>query len=324
MINIGLTTKPYPLFRLPGLHKYSVAYSSTGQRRHNQPFGGTNYGPQIVHGDVIGVGYRPRTGSIFFTRNGKKLEEVAHGLKSQNFFPTVGANGPAQVHVNFGQMGFVFIEANVKKWGLAPTTGTLAPPPAYGSERGSILLEAAGQREVQTPRRSSRRQSALAGSAPNVSSPLRSNRRRRSSGSSGSIHEAPIEVSAFATHLNMLIFMQAPLETPLPNRTLSEDEDDLPHNPPTPNLLDISLHALNPFNPFSRRRSRQSPSEETDEEDRPTNYDRPPPTPREEGSRRIMDPPAYHMVDPNVRCRASASSTTMTDVYVTDLRTRRS
>ena len=95
-----------------------------------------------MQGDVIGVGYRPRTGSVFFTRNGKKLDDVAHGLKTQNFFPTVGANGPCTVHVNFGQSGFVFIEANVKKWGLAPMTGSLAPPPPYGSEQGSILLEA--------------------------------------------------------------------------------------------------------------------------------------------------------------------------------------
>lgn len=94
-----------------------------------------------MQGDVIGCGYRPRTGSIFFTRNGKKLDDVAHGLKNQNFFPTVGAIGPCQVHVNFGQLGFVFIEANVKKWGLAPMTGSLAPPPPYGSEQGSILLE---------------------------------------------------------------------------------------------------------------------------------------------------------------------------------------
>ena len=125
-----------------GWHKYSVAYISTGNRRYNQPFQGPSYGPQFVQGDVIGVGYRPRTGTIFFTRNGKKLEDVAHGLKSQNLFPAVGANGPCTVHVNFGQSGFVFIEANVKKWGLAPMTGSLAPPPPYGSEQGSILLEA--------------------------------------------------------------------------------------------------------------------------------------------------------------------------------------
>ncbi|CRK27528.1 hypothetical protein BN1708_004418 [Verticillium longisporum] len=142
LLSIGMATKPYPLFRLPGFHKYSAAYTSTGQRRYNQPFNGTQYGPQYVQGDVIGVGYRPRTGTIFFTRNGKKLEDVVHGLKSQNFFPAVGANGPCAVHVNFGQAGFVFIEANVKKWGLAPMTGSLAPPPPYGSEQGDILLEA--------------------------------------------------------------------------------------------------------------------------------------------------------------------------------------
>jgi hypothetical protein len=45
-------------------------------------------------------------------------------------------------------MGFVFIEANVKKWGLAPMTGSLAPPPPYGSEAGSILLEG-GQHGVR-------------------------------------------------------------------------------------------------------------------------------------------------------------------------------
>lgn len=120
-----------------------MSYQSPGLRRYNQPFKATPYGPKYVQGDVIGVGYRPRTGAIFFTRNGKKLEEVVHGLKAQNFFPSIGANGPATVHVNFGQAGFVFIEANVKKWGLAPVTGSLAPPPPYGSEQGSILLESA-------------------------------------------------------------------------------------------------------------------------------------------------------------------------------------
>jgi hypothetical protein len=114
---------------------------SHGGRRYNQPFTPSSYGPAYVQGDVIGIGYRPRTGTIFYTRNGKKLDDVTHGLKTQNFFPTVGANGPCRVHVNFGQMGFVFIEANVKKWGLAPMTGSLAPPPPYGSEQGSILLD---------------------------------------------------------------------------------------------------------------------------------------------------------------------------------------
>ena len=102
---------------------------------------------------MIGVGYRPRSGTIFFTRNGKKLDEVAHGLRTPNFFPTIGANGPCMVHVNFGQLGFVFIEANVKKWGLAPMTGSLAPPPPYGSEQGSILLESGRESAAQISQR---------------------------------------------------------------------------------------------------------------------------------------------------------------------------
>ncbi|KAB5575736.1 SPRY domain-containing protein [Coniochaeta sp. 2T2.1] len=148
LISIGMATKPYPLFRLPGFHKYSAAYLSSGVRRFNQPFTATPYGPAYVQGDVIGVGYRPRTGTIFFTRNGKKLEDVVHGLKNQNFFPAVGATGPCMVHVNFGKAGFVFIEANVKKWGLAPVSGSLAPPPPYGVEQGTTLLES-GRAKVE-------------------------------------------------------------------------------------------------------------------------------------------------------------------------------
>ncbi|KAK9471323.1 concanavalin A-like lectin/glucanase domain-containing protein, partial [Dipodascopsis tothii] len=139
-VSIGMCTKPYPTFRLPGYHRFSVAYTSLGERRNNQPFGGHPYGPKLQQGDVVGVGFRPRTGTVFFTRNGKKLDEAAHAMRF-NLFPTIGANGPCTVHVNFGQAGFVFIEANVKKWGLAPVTGSLAPPPPYGAEQGSILLE---------------------------------------------------------------------------------------------------------------------------------------------------------------------------------------
>ncbi|KAI5458441.1 concanavalin A-like lectin/glucanase domain-containing protein [Mariannaea sp. PMI_226] len=164
LLSIGMATKPYPLFRLPGYHKYSAAYHSTGSRRYNQPFSATPYGPPLVQGDVVGVGYRPRTGAIFFTRNGKKLDEVVHGLKAPNFFPAIGANGPAVVHVNFGQAGFVFIEANVKKWGLAPVTGSLAPPPPYGSEQGSILLETGTKDGYSYPQGRAHSHSVTAGS----------------------------------------------------------------------------------------------------------------------------------------------------------------
>ncbi|KAL5534328.1 hypothetical protein ACEPAG_790 [Sanghuangporus baumii] len=151
-VAIGLATKPYPSFRLPGHSRFSVAYHSNGDKSHNYPFTAQPYGTPLKEGDVLGVGYRPRTGTVFFTRNGRKMDDAYIGMTRWNLFPTVGADGPCSLHVNLGQAGFVFIEANVKKWGLAPSVGTLAPPPAYGSERGSILLEAGGGiRPVEGP-----------------------------------------------------------------------------------------------------------------------------------------------------------------------------
>lgn len=144
-VAVGLATKPYPSFRLPGLGRHSVGYHSNGDKSHNWPFTAASCGPALKEGDVLGVGYRPRTGTVFFTKNGRKLEDAYVSFNSFNLFPTVGADGPCSVHINFGQSGFVFIEANVKKWGLAPSSGTLAPPPPYGSERGSILLAAGGE-----------------------------------------------------------------------------------------------------------------------------------------------------------------------------------
>ncbi|KAM3582001.1 Protein ssh4 [Umbelopsis sp. WA50703] len=140
-VAVGVSTKPFPNWRMPGWNKHSVGYfSHNGCKMFNNPFEGKSYGMPFNEGDVVGVGYRHRTGTVFFTRNGRKIEDAYSGLR-WNLFPTIGANGPCQVHVNLGQRGFVFIEANVKKWGLAPMQGTLAPPPAYGSERGSILLQ---------------------------------------------------------------------------------------------------------------------------------------------------------------------------------------
>ncbi|KAH9944433.1 SPRY-domain-containing protein [Epithele typhae] len=190
-VAIGLATKPYPSFRLPGLCRHSVAYHSNGDKSHNYPFTATACGVSLKEGDVLGVGYRPRSGTVFFTKNGRKMEDAFTGLTNWNLFPTIGADGPCSIHVNLGQSGFVFIEANVKRWGLAPSVGTLAPPPAYGSEVGSILLAAGGEMTpihsgAGTPtspaggstrsrrsHRSRRPRSGLSISAPVESSPLR-------------------------------------------------------------------------------------------------------------------------------------------------------
>ncbi|PFH54528.1 hypothetical protein AMATHDRAFT_113057, partial [Amanita thiersii Skay4041] len=221
-LSIGLATKPYPPFRFPGLNRYSVAYHSNGDKSHNYPFTASAFGPELKEGDVLGVGYRPRTGTVFFTRNGRKMDDAFIGLSRWNLFPTIGADGPCTVHVNLGQAGFVFIEANVKKWGLAPSVGTLAPPPAYGSERGSILLDVGGRVRpsdyvlADTP----------GGSAPNPTS-QRSHRSRRLRHSLDNL----------------------PLAPPPPILAIDEDAEEEVHSGP---LINPSNPAL-PQSPSSER-----------------------------------------------------------------------
>ena len=215
IVAVGLATKPYPPFRLPGVSRHSVAYHSNGDKCYNYPFTATTFGPVLKEGDVLGVGYRPRTGTVFFTRNGRKLEDAFIGLSRYNLFPTIGADGPCSVHVNLGQAGFVFIEANVKKWGLAPSVGTLAPPPAYGSERGSILLDVGGGvRPGGAPL--TQQGTPGASSPPPIS--RRSHRRRRPKNPSSSA-SSPLRGTPLSSHLQ-----ESP--TPPPITPISEELDE--------------------------------------------------------------------------------------------------
>lgn len=151
LISIGLAIKPYPWFRLPGRHTHSISYDSDGYRRYNQPFKFKTDPPfpKLAQGDVVGIGYRTRSGTVFFTRNGKKVSESKVGGHIRNFkiqnqgqiYPIIGANNICSLHVNLGQRGFVFIEGNVKSWGYAPLEGSGPAPPAYRKFNSDILLE---------------------------------------------------------------------------------------------------------------------------------------------------------------------------------------
>lgn len=369
-VAIGLTTKPFPSFRLPGMspltcfqwsqanpqtisgwNKYSVGYfSSDGFKSHSYPFTASSYGPPLTEGDVLGVGYRPRTGTVFFTRNGKKLEDAYVGLNKHNLFPTVGANGACTVHVNLGQAGFVFIEANVKKWGLAPMVGSLLPPPAYGSERGSILLESArngrmdGNRAVATitnvlpPQPSSpstsRRSAAVdatterhklkrhissSASPPSLSNSSSSSSQNPMLASSAvtalaspsqPIRPSPLRHSRRASTLSD----HSPSSSSSHSRsdTLSSNDDG--RNPPTPGPLDISLRSLHAFPNTDLDEAEdevavidaEADSDSGSEEDGPripliSRSSPTPPSPTSTPTNVVVEPPAYHPIDPHVR-----------------------
>lgn len=132
---IGLVTRPYPPERLPGYNQFLISYESTGNLKINKPFPtptqqhrgahsvyNAQVLPPVLPADVIGFGYHVVTGTIFITRNGKKLLDVTRGV-FVDLYPAVGCfSSNGTFHVNLGQLGFVWIEANVKKYGFVSTS----------------------------------------------------------------------------------------------------------------------------------------------------------------------------------------------------------
>ncbi|PKK69075.1 SPRY-domain-containing protein [Rhizophagus irregularis] len=113
IIAIGLATKNYSINRLPGCDTHSVGFhSDEGRTFHNEGYTGSKYAEKWGNvDDVIGCGYCPNTGQIFFTMNGKNLG-IAYTSLFYNWYPTIGSNGFCSLNVNFGQKKFKYKEAN--------------------------------------------------------------------------------------------------------------------------------------------------------------------------------------------------------------------
>lgn len=148
--SIGLVTKPYPSsFRLPGYAPFSIGYESTGNLKINKPFPTplqqhqgemSEYNalvlPPLIQSDIVGFGYVISTGTLFITRNGKKILDIMKGC-FVDLYPAIGCfSTNAKFQVNIGQMGFVWIEANVRKYGFVSTSDSIK----LNGERGLQIL----------------------------------------------------------------------------------------------------------------------------------------------------------------------------------------
>ncbi|KAI9138623.1 hypothetical protein BKA69DRAFT_1031266, partial [Paraphysoderma sedebokerense] len=112
-VAIGLCCKPYPHWRLPGWNAQSIGYhSDDGRLFHNDPHGGIAYAKPYRVNDTVGVGFVKSSRQAFFTRNGQQLKSRSLISYPFDFFPSVGADGLAEVKVNFGQAPFKWNEAN--------------------------------------------------------------------------------------------------------------------------------------------------------------------------------------------------------------------
>lgn len=144
-VYIGLCARPFANFKLPGTLPYSIAVDSDGFLHINDSENNSSSVvlPQLYKGDILGFGYKSSKGSIFVTHNGKKITEIIKGLKYE-LTPCVGSvGGPAKVSVNVGQLGFIYIEGNVKKLGFCEgkNEGELGAPPLYKKENKDVLLD---------------------------------------------------------------------------------------------------------------------------------------------------------------------------------------
>eukprot|EP00029_Vermamoeba_vermiformis_P008535 TRINITY_DN4027_c0_g1_i1.p1 TRINITY_DN4027_c0_g1~~TRINITY_DN4027_c0_g1_i1.p1 ORF type:complete len:367 (+),score=45.25 TRINITY_DN4027_c0_g1_i1:45-1145(+) len=111
---VGIATKPYPAFRLPGWDQMSVGYhGDDGHKFVNNNEGGDPYGPTFGERDVVGCGIECRGEeqedcAVYFTLNGLRLDNATNRLNhvEYGYFPTVGCFGACTLTVNFGQTPF--------------------------------------------------------------------------------------------------------------------------------------------------------------------------------------------------------------------------
>ncbi|RIA92376.1 SPRY domain-containing protein [Glomus cerebriforme] len=153
IISIGLSTKPYPYFRLPGWNKHSIGYqSNNGHLYHNDINSGKEYAPPYSIGDTIGCGYKPGTKEIFFTKNGDYLGPYTTFSKNpfdtfdnddndlkHVWYPTIAANGQCKLEINFGGE----VSEGTKdlfKYKLARNFGPGAPLSIVKQLRGGELI----------------------------------------------------------------------------------------------------------------------------------------------------------------------------------------
>ncbi|KAI8872796.1 hypothetical protein GQ42DRAFT_111754, partial [Ramicandelaber brevisporus] len=108
-IAIGVASRPYPCFRMPGWHLNSVGYHiDDGHKFVNDADGGVPYGPAVNRvGDVVGCGYDASNGTVMFTLNGRSLGTAATRIYGA-LYPSVGADGPCEMDVNFGSKPFAY------------------------------------------------------------------------------------------------------------------------------------------------------------------------------------------------------------------------
>lgn len=154
IFTIGLVTIPYPYFVMPGYSNISLAYESNGDLMINK-YRNEGVLPKLNNGDVVGFGYRYKSGLLFITYNGKKVMDIPnkHAIELFVSCGKKGSQSDLVLEFNIGQYGYVFIEANVRKYAFdANIEGTVGVPPSYqNKEKDKLIITSVLPEEEKTP-----------------------------------------------------------------------------------------------------------------------------------------------------------------------------
>ncbi|ELP88574.1 hypothetical protein EIN_335560 [Entamoeba invadens IP1] len=117
IISIGLTpTKDYPDNKHIGWIGNAIGFHSDDGQLFDNTGSGASFDRPYNSGDVIGVGFNVMKKVVFFTRNGKIVNNKFIPTYCDTMYPALGFSTCYSVSVNFGQQPFVFdILEEIKK-----------------------------------------------------------------------------------------------------------------------------------------------------------------------------------------------------------------
>ncbi|KAJ2381630.1 Protein ssh4 [Coemansia sp. RSA 2611] len=142
-VAVGIAMHSYPPLRLAGWARNSVGYHTCdGSVYHSHPLDRIRNSRPAYSSDTLGVGWRPRSGKVFFAINGVIVSHVRTPWAQKRLYPIVSADGPCSLSVNMGTRAFVLSHANMRYWAVAPPEGQRPPPPLYHCASESLLLAA--------------------------------------------------------------------------------------------------------------------------------------------------------------------------------------
>ncbi|KAI9201917.1 uncharacterized protein BJ171DRAFT_584570 [Polychytrium aggregatum] len=104
-VSIGLATNPYPPMRHVGVDKFSVGLTRNGQALIDGVAVGGDLGSYTLN-SVVGCGYYPESGQVFFTLNGQLIAQ--YSCHKRAYHAAVSASSQCRIRVNLGLDEFLY------------------------------------------------------------------------------------------------------------------------------------------------------------------------------------------------------------------------